>query len=63
MLFLFRGRYALAARLIVGAAILVVGLITASKIAIVIGALVLAWGVVLGISWLSHRRQADPDQP
>jgi hypothetical protein len=56
MLFLFRGRFALAARLIVGAALLVVGLVTASKAVIVIGALVLAWGVVLGVTWLNRRR-------
>jgi hypothetical protein len=62
MLFLFRGRYALAARLIVGAAVLVVGLLTASKIVIVVGALVLAWGAVLVIGWLSHRGQASQDE-
>lgn len=49
MLFLFRGRYQVVAQVLVGAAILVVGIVAHSKLAAVVGGVVLAWGLYKAI--------------
>lgn len=58
MLFLFRNtRYATPLRLLVGVAILVFGILQHSRVAIVIGAVVLAWGLFLLIAGLRSRER------
>lgn len=58
MLFFFRNsRYATPLRLLVGVAILVFGILEHSRVGIVIGAVVLAWGLFLLIAGLRSREE------
>jgi hypothetical protein len=56
MLFLFQGRYGVAARLVIGAALVVIGLIIhGGVVLVVIGAVLLVWGAVMGARSLRSR--------
>lgn len=58
MLFFFRNtRYGTPLRLLVGVAILVFGIVEHARVVIVIGAVVLAWGLFLLIAGLRRRKE------
>jgi hypothetical protein len=62
MLFLFRGRYRTAARAILGAALLAVGLVLPQILLTVLGALLIVWAVASALSDLRVRRQDRQDR-
>jgi hypothetical protein len=60
LFFLFRGRYGPLLRIAAGVAVIVFGLIDSASIALVIGGLLLAWGLVVGIGQLTGNRRNSP---
>jgi hypothetical protein len=60
LFFLFRGRYGPLLRAATGVVVIVFGLIDSASIALVIGGLLLAWGLVAGIGQLTGNRRNSP---
>jgi uncharacterized membrane protein len=62
MLFLFQGRYRTAARAILGAALLAVGLILHQVVLTVLGGLLIVWAAASALNDLRVRRQDQQDR-
>jgi uncharacterized membrane protein (Fun14 family) len=63
MLFLFKGRYGLAAKAAVGVILLVVGAVATSRVLLVIGAVLVAWAAISGLAALRDRNnERDVDE-
>ena len=62
MLFLFQGRYRTAARAILGAALLAVGLVLPQILLTVLGGLLIVWAAASALNDLRVRRQDQQDR-
>ena len=62
MLFLFQGRYRTAARAILGAALLAVGLVLPQVVLAVLGGLLLVWAAASALNDLRVHRQEQQDR-
>jgi uncharacterized membrane protein YdbT with pleckstrin-like domain len=58
MLFLLKGRYAAAARIVIGIVLAVVGIAVHAPALILVGGLLIVWGIVAAVSgWRGRARQ------
>ena len=62
MLFLFQGRYRTAARAILGAALLAVGLVLPQIVLAVLGGLLVVWAAASALNDLRVRREDQQDR-